>query len=492
MGRLLALLKLKRKKSLETLLPDELWVDIFEKSSEVPAIDIDPDTLSAQAPEIRRPSPWHWSNIQRAIKTRRNIVLVCKRWYRIGIPVLWSHLIIWRGQNANDESPLIPEELLNTLHSNWSRLRYISCLTLLNEGQDKDEYDRHDERCQVVLKQISNLHTIRCKGGLLPRLGETFADGRIRRLYTDFSGNQTVQVPCIRHSNTLTYLDIHNPACTSLIFQHEQQYPQLITLRVCCDVESSNPKYIGTFIIAPRLRNLFISGFKEKWNLSCFPRECLRSLRVLEVVGTCVDAEPIEPNSVDELPLLHTLRVNVPSPFPMEAIRCPQLQNFHLIPPFFTVGLHGQIDVAIRSFPSIINAKIYHDQFCKNTPVERLFKSYSDRISRWTPEGPTISFDPPLLPSSHPHDRVLCLAEEYKRSDLCRIKYGYFKADKSFGRTRWYAWCRVDGLDTGWTEAYLSREDARNAAAVRMAELLEARGPKISAVYCWGPLPDDW
>ncbi|CCA71405.1 hypothetical protein PIIN_05345 [Serendipita indica DSM 11827] len=465
-------------------LPTELWLDIFEKSTELPGfheMNIDPEILYAQTPDLRRPSPCHSDILRGVIETRRRIILVCRRWYQMGVRLLWSHLVIWRGRSVASDSPLIPSAALDILLDNMINLRYISRLTLLNEDREYCDRHRNSEQNLKVLKEIKSLHTVQCSMDLLARVEDAFVKSKLLRVYAQVDYDRFYAIPMQRllQSNHINCLDI-TIGYNRLGLRYEQQFPQLTTLRVNYQVFSSGWEHFGRFISTPKLRNLCIRGFGNLWHPDRFPRECFGTLRVLEVVQNSRQYfDP--PNIVLQFPCLHTLRVSIPSPVPLKAIRCGRLQRFDLTHPFLTISdAYANIAEALSKFPSITDVTIYHDQFSSDTPVFGLFSSLTapddDTISFWKSKGVTVVFSPELLPFNHAQDRLLCCAQAIAGvGSPDYINYTYLKLEQFPRPCLWRACCTTDSDDTAWTATYPSQEGARNAATKRMLKIMEAR-----------------
>ncbi|CCA71403.1 hypothetical protein PIIN_05343, partial [Serendipita indica DSM 11827] len=268
-------------RNLERLLPDELLLTILEIFTEYCGyigMDIDPEVLYGQTPNLRRPP-------------------VAGRWYRIGIHLLWSHLIIQRGLRACDKtSPLIPWHIVGTLLENPRYLHHVSHITFLNAGNDNPIYDRHDEWTMEVLNRLPNLRRLRCSSSLLCRLGDkAFPASKINRIRTWFS--EDVTMPYIPQKESISCLEILLYSSTQLQFPQVQEFPQLTTLYINQERDPWRSAYFGPFIIAPKLKTLCIQLPNQAWSIDYgLPRESFRTLCVLEVVGT--DRKGGPPNSV--------------------------------------------------------------------------------------------------------------------------------------------------------------------------------------------------
>lgn len=75
--------------------PPEIWIQIFEWASFLPGLmDIGvPNPLQPSAVKEWY-SPFTWNNLRACLATRRAIVLVCQRWYTVGLPILYHCLFI--------------------------------------------------------------------------------------------------------------------------------------------------------------------------------------------------------------------------------------------------------------------------------------------------------------------------------------------------------------------------------------------------------------
>ena len=475
----------------EGILPDELWTDIFKQSTKYPKfheMDIDPYAPIMQDPDPSRPSPWDYEILRNVLKTRRSTVLVCRRWYRTGIHLLWSHLVIWRRQHADDDGhPLIPIGVLDNLLESASYFRYVSRVSLLNIEREENEdrgRDNDDERSLELLAQLLNLQKLQCDITLLPRLDRAVLRNKVSQIYAKLSGIQDAQIPDLSYKDGITCLDITLSGGCALDF-HEQRLSQLRTLRVSCEDYSFKKSSLGNSITTPKLENLYIRGFSEQWGANSLPKESFGSLRVLEVTQISEDDFYFHSNPPDvvlHLPVLHTLRVSIPTPIQLDSMECPRLQKFQLTRPFDDMAstAYTTITDALNRFPSITNVTIYHDQFSSDMPVIELFSSRTaptnDTLSLWQSKGVSVLFDPPLLPSTHAQDRLLCVAQAFTEGGPADyLYYTYLEVEGPSRSALWQALCMMDCDSTGWTKSYPSKEEARDAAAEIMIQLLTAR-----------------
>src|SRR4051794_31342218 len=89
------------RRKIQPSLAVEIWQKIFREASDIETAEEFSMSASAYIG-----SPWdgdeNWraarieeNDLSDALDTRKNIVLVCKAWYRMGIEILYSHL--WLG-----------------------------------------------------------------------------------------------------------------------------------------------------------------------------------------------------------------------------------------------------------------------------------------------------------------------------------------------------------------------------------------------------------
>ena len=471
------------KRKVEEMLPDELWMDIFKKSTEDPEfheMDIDPESFS----RILEVQPASGLHLKGALQTRWSTVLVCRRWNRIGTRLLWSHLVIWRGWDGQ----LIPARTLANLLECTTRFPYVSRISFLIYRFQRTR-NNHNTETLDLLKQLPNLHTIRCPILFLSRLVKS----KIPRVYAYHTYIYApVKMPYFQpDESNITCLDLAL-GTGALTFKHQQNLPQLITLRVTSvsDIEALGP--LGPRFITPRLENLCIRGFHDPWDVDSLPRECHGSLRILEVtkdLDTPVNDYSALPDTIYHLPLLRTLRVSAPPPIPLNAMQCPQLHKFHLGPPFEGAdAAYPTITSALYAFPSIVDVTIFHDQFSVDATVAGLFSSHTapthDKLSFWRSKGVAVRFDPPLLSSMHFQNRLITSAqafvvEQKAQTPIARerrwsIRYHFVShpAAESSAPLHWTACYRVGEMSAESQGSWLSKEEAQESAAESMISRL--------------------
>lgn len=98
------------------LLPVEVWEEIFHFATVITGKDEFSTEGEAYYSMICDPRPvttaFTTEDHSWAIKTRRSIIMVCKKWYRIGLPLLWSNFRI-RSMTSGDNLQSIKAALIS-------------------------------------------------------------------------------------------------------------------------------------------------------------------------------------------------------------------------------------------------------------------------------------------------------------------------------------------------------------------------------------------
>jgi hypothetical protein len=142
-------------------LPVELWKDIFAMASTIPGKDEFSTQSSAYismacdgTDSEAVPS---FSEQTQLIKTRLNIVQVCKYWYSIGIQSLWSHLRLFIHRGMSLKTCV---ELQKTLQTRPQLGSFVTRLTILAFAYRNLGWV--SESVKQILKCTPNLRTLDC------------------------------------------------------------------------------------------------------------------------------------------------------------------------------------------------------------------------------------------------------------------------------------------------------------------------------------------
>lgn len=456
-------------------------------------MDINPEAL-AQIPGPRRPGPWNTLCLREVINTRKCTVLVCKRWYRIGIRALWSHLVIWRKRYVVDSQPLIPTKVIDSCQRNRSLLPFITSLTIQNDDEvprDSDIAQSGDDHSFEFLHRLENLRSIHCDISLLNRLDKASPSTTVQHIYLSSLESFSDSVFPVSIWQRVTYLEIRR--CSGSLLEHFAgvDLSSLLSLRIHCDYLVKALRSIGHCIF-PRLQHLSIQmnstypGFPQSWGVD-LPR--CDALRILEIIQVSVLPEhviPIPLEGVMNLPLLHTLRLSIPTATAFASFRCPNLQHIGFIPPSgFNMSqsrniLYEAINGAIDSFPSISVITVYYEQLSDCSVLGKLLSDNSAPNERelelWASKGVSVLFDPPLLPPEHLDNRLIRAAQELVDDGRWEIiMFGEESVENSLDAPQWRVQCELKNSELVGIGCHSSRAVARNIAVENLIATIQAK-----------------
>lgn len=227
-------------------------------------------------------------------------------------------------------------------------------------------------------------------------------------------------------------------------------------------------------------------GFPQSWGVD-LPR--CDALRILEIIQVSVLPEhviPIPLEGVMNLPLLHTLRLSIPTATAFASFRCPNLQHIGFIPPSgFNMSqsrniLYEAINGAIDSFPSISVITVYYEQLSDCSVLGKLLSDNSAPNERelelWASKGVSVLFDPPLLPPEHLDNRLIRAAQELVDDGRWEIiMFGEESVENSLDAPQWRVQCELKNSELVGIGCHSSRAVARNIAVENLIATIQAK-----------------
>jgi hypothetical protein len=360
----------------EKRLPVEIWRHVFSLAASV----LEQDEFSLDEASYYW-MPWnstvpsgliHEVQLDEIIKTRFCIIQVCKAWYFIGLPGLWSHLRLrcnkWdlsqlrvqyslikkpelapfvrrltiRYRTTSDHPPslnLIAKKLLLLLTS----LKIISCPLVC--GIDKWPLPSEI----TILQSYSRFNTSRSEFAAMSGLSHW---ENIRILSVDFGVGAAPVFTSIRELDTInSELDILFPNLQSL---------QLFTF------EAATIQYITLRWQLPSLKTLLIKGIRSSvWGGLLENHKTKLDALILNDYG-----EPVMPHIT--FPQLRTLYFRAAEYSGVyDTIRAPRLERYGLYGGFLTDApeISGSIRRAISTFPNTKHVDLSVHQFRNLSPA---------------------------------------------------------------------------------------------------------------------------
>lgn len=270
---------------------------------------------------------------------RRSFSLVCKSWYFIANPILWSHVLL----NLDRELEKM-QGLYRTLSQYRSLASHVTCITLytVKQGDSSPPWrttptlaDNQCKLIQKILSRLVGLKMVTCphhvmqsvKWAIQPEVVVIIRNSGRYNDYGCFYGyhfwnySRTLVLPAYGRIYRVVYESGWGPDWDDdsepddaddsgyIIFKGPVNFPNLVNLRI--QVTSGSPiKFLAENWNCPHLRSLSITNGKQLW-WAQFIRKVSSTLERLELlIYDHIDSIP-SPSTID-LPALNTLCLWMP------------------------------------------------------------------------------------------------------------------------------------------------------------------------------------
>lgn len=245
------------------------------------------------------------------LDTRYAITLVCKSWYFVGIPFLWSHIQVQYLSHRQ----IIPR-LYRTLWFRPQLRPYIACLTVtLSSGEVHDENKGLDTKfITKVLPLLPNLKRFYCPLGLAMELPESLRI-RISSIYADktnflfdYSWSTTVfGTAAFWHYCQTLSLSITNLGSSAIISAPQVILPNVTTMRLRIS-DKNCFDWIKRYWCLPNLKNLSIAAPPQRNWIQFLIRWCL----TLEVLHCATGIQILVGHEDINMPNLKEIHATIP------------------------------------------------------------------------------------------------------------------------------------------------------------------------------------
>lgn len=308
--------------------------------------------------------------------TRLSIILTCRSWYHLGLPNLWSHLLL-KGTTPNRDTSRIYDILQRKarLGSYVARLSII--LPRLNGPILLSAILR-------ILPFLTNLSTVYCPVRLLKKFPSSFRENvaviRALPLGTEWGPSRVSTISMHdafwRHCQTLSLMTPLDDPINFAAQEVHVVFPNLINLRLCA-VEPRVLYWILTAWHLPALKNFSMTGPKD--------------LETVYLFTSAVFTQLLER-------IKHTLeKAQLPAIFlyshaAENAVEFPQLTELHIL------NLYDMGETVLQTFYPIIDTPKLRRLTFYAYSDQQLQENYWGRINMVTASLRRL-YPPPLFPS---------------------------------------------------------------------------------------------
>jgi hypothetical protein len=362
------------------VLPVELWREIFMLATSIPGKD--EFSTEGSAHNIMKcddPSiiiAPNSSELSEIIGTRFAIVLVCKFWYAIGMPILWSHL---RLNLAG--SPTYHKMIYNKLGTAHEFASYITRLEVTLPFGHHAEFYRDNGK---IVEHLPSLKILTCPINFDLSLYHIQLDVLIlTRAFLPMDRR-----PLIRGSwvNTQVLSIDFGREYSPILSGDQLHFPQLNNLSIK-DAGGNMRNWISNEWVTPNLRVLSInSNYVSEWE--DFLTKCLQKLEKLELKAKAVPGQTLHMPRLRVLYLADDDFLNIWSRR-IQAPRLDRLGIFHL--PWGTSHIGRKVAELIGTFKTVQSIALRDFQL-STTPGRGRYTN--DDVVDWLNQG--VDLDIPL------------------------------------------------------------------------------------------------
>jgi hypothetical protein len=249
-------------------LPIELWEEIFAIATDADIYWAERDgywctiwnPFFSKKEEDHLRDPMACDN-QALFRTRHSIILVCKSWYFLGIPILWSHL------QFNEQDPLnIATMIYSALKRNPTLASHVLRVTIKSPNSRQNNSIKI-HAVEKFIRLLTNIEAISCPlpyaahlYGIQPGIVMLSNQGMAR--YRSSSDDRAFIHPLLHdsfwiHCRTLSLTLQWRPFADIIRYQHGIRFDNLVNLRLDVD-DTALSEWIGERWVFPLLKNLRI------------------------------------------------------------------------------------------------------------------------------------------------------------------------------------------------------------------------------------------